>query len=333
MDAIAELKETKVKEVLVITEENLEIQRKYGLDFHIAKVPSVVIYEGEVIESDYFGLLNCKTKEIINQVKGTYHVSQNEVVIALALKGMSPFRNMEVVKAGELNGGRKVFLQLSIEGDSYVGNDTIKRYVTILDSNDGTASLSVGIGDKTMSCSNQFFKFYKAGESKFRHSMNMEDRIREIPQLIEFALLKSMKMTEIYGDFQKTSVTNDLINGMINHLLDTEKLDKDGNKKEIKGIALTNMEELTRNLKLEMDGGVIDNEPYDGKGRNLWGLFSGVTRWTTHSKKAPNRKFSDGRLEGIMSGTNYRFNQKALEYCLDSLNVKLKSENKELVEL
>ena len=53
------------------------------------------------------------------------------------------------------------------------------------------------------------------------------------------------------------------------------------------------------------------------KGRNVWGLHSGVTSWTTHDKSAPRRE--NGRLEGLMVGTNYRTNQKSFDFALDLL--------------
>ena len=48
------------------------------------------------------------------------------------------------------------------------------------------------------------------------------------------------------------------------------------------------------------------------KGENLWGLHSGVTRWTTHDKSAPRRE--NGRVESLIVGTNYKVNQSSLEF-------------------
>jgi hypothetical protein len=48
------------------------------------------------------------------------------------------------------------------------------------------------------------------------------------------------------------------------------------------------------------------------KGKNVWGLHSGVTRWTTHEKSAPRRE--NGRIESSMLSTNYKTNQKSLDF-------------------
>jgi hypothetical protein len=55
------------------------------------------------------------------------------------------------------------------------------------------------------------------------------------------------------------------------------------------------------------------------KGDNLFGLFSGVTSWTTHSKSAPRRE--NGRLESLMVGTNNKTNQDAYEFTMSKLGL------------
>ena len=147
-----------------------------GLDFNIEKLPlvaqlpsSAINGNGDVVpvitpvETDYYGLYNDKLQKVIHSVKGSYTISQNADIVEMVLRGAEPFGNLSVTKAGSLHEGRKVFIQLGIDGFSNVGNDKIKRYITIIDSNDGSTGLSVGIGDFTMSCSNQFYKFYKDG--------------------------------------------------------------------------------------------------------------------------------------------------------------------------
>ena len=76
----------------------------------------------------------------------------------------------------------------------------LKRYVTIIDSNDGSASLSVGVGDFTMSCSNQFFQFSKMNQSRFKHTASMSQRVKEIAFLYEGAFAESLEIFWIYNE-------------------------------------------------------------------------------------------------------------------------------------
>ena len=277
-----------------------EILKANGLDFTIQK-EALQDSKGRV--TPYFGLYNSKTDECINTVKEGYEVSQNDEVVELVLRGSEGFGELSVQKAGSLNGGRKVFIQLAIEGDGLVSNDRIKRYITILDSNDGSTSLSIGISDLTMSCSNQFAKFYKQGEAKFRHSSSLQSKLKTIPQLIELALAESLKQIELYKSFASCDISKDLAHRMVKHVL--------GFDREFTSMDVLS-EKSSRSINI-MDKlyNHIDRE-IEGKGLNLWGLHSGITSFTTHESSIPKRE--NGRIESVLNGTSYKMNQSSLEF-------------------
>lgn len=282
-----------------------QILTENGLDFVIEKAPLFALdRNGNQVPSEYFGLINTKTNEVINTVKEGYTVSQNAEVVELVMRGIEPFGNdVSVTKGGSLHGGRRVFLQLAINGDGKVGHDTIKKYITIIDSNDGSTGLSVGIGDLTMSCQNQFFKFYKSGQSKFRHTASLERRIKEIPFLIETALSESLKQIELYNRFASTEVSRDLANKMVKHLLGFDKVYTsvaDLSEKSTRSI--NKMEDIYNAIEREMNS----------KGNTLWGLHSGITFYTTHELSAPKR--DNGKLEVLLQGNGYNLNQASLDF-------------------
>ena len=43
-----------------------------------------------------------------------------------------------------------------------------------------------------------------------------------------------------------------------------------------------------------------------------WGVFNGVTQYTTHQKSAPNRKY--GKQESILTGSCGKMNEKAFNF-------------------
>lgn len=283
-----------------------EILVAHNLDFRIEK-EQLLSATGK--PTPFYGLFNDKTGECINSVKEGYTVSQNDEVVELVLEGMQGFGELSVSKAGALNGGRKVFIQLGIEGMSLVGEERIKRYVTIIDSNDGSTGLSVGIGELVMSCQNQFFKFYKSGQSKLRHTASLTQRIKELPYLIEMALSESLKLTETYKQFQSTPVTRALADEMVKYILGFDKNMSIKADSELSTRSRNAMESLYNHIEKETNQ----------KGLNMFGLFSGVTSWTTHEKSAPRRE--NGREESIMTGTNYRTNEQGLEFALNKLGL------------
>ena len=288
--------QNKVNEILVAN----------NLDFRIEK-EQLLSATGR--PTPFYGLFNDKTGECINSVKEGYTVSQNDEVVELVLRGMEGFGELSVSKAGSLNGGRKVFIQLGIDGMSLVGEERIKRYVTVIDSNDGSTGLSVGVGELVMSCQNQFFKFYKSGQSKLRHTVSLTQRIKEIPMLIEMALSESLKLTETYKQFQSTPVTRKLADEMVKYILGFDKTMSIKQDSELSTRSRNAMDSLYNHIEKETNQ----------KGLNLFGLFSGVTSWTTHEKSAPRRE--NGREESMMTGTNYRTNEQGLEFALNKLGL------------
>tara|TARA_R110000796_G_scaffold1673_3_gene6966 strand:+ start:12916 stop:13842 length:927 start_codon:yes stop_codon:yes gene_type:complete len=301
---------TKTKEVPVAiapikhSDETLAQLKQFGLDFIIAKEPQNVVYMGRPIKSNYVNLINTKTDEVIHVAKSGYHVSQNADILEMVNRAASSFKNIEVVFAGNIQNGKKVYIQLKVQGDAFIGDDVVTKYITIIDSNDGSTQLSVGISDFTMSCANQYFQFYRAGQSKFKHTASLSLKIRELKPLIEAALSRTMRMEELYKDFQSTPVTRELAKNMVDTLLG---YDCDG--EDLTNRATANIKKLWEN---------IDHELED-KGMNIWGLFSGVTRWTTHDKQAPKR--ANGRVEAIISGDSYKKNQIALTFAMNLLPV------------
>jgi len=289
-----------------------EILSAHGLDFTIEKAPLIAHNnQGEQMITPYYGLFNSSTNECINTVKEGYTVSQNADVVEMVLRGMEKFGSeLTVSKAGSINGGRRVFMQLAIEGDSKVGDDIIKRYVTIIDSNDGSTGLSVGIGDLTMSCMNQFFRFYKEGNAKFRHTATLNEKIKSIPSLIETALGESLRQVERYRRFVSTPVSQGLADKMVKSVL--------GYDRAITSIA--EFDKLTQKSINIMDDLYthIDKE-MEQKGMNMWGLHSGVTSWTTHARKSPKRV--NGEWENMLVGTSYKKNQASFEFALNELSL------------
>lgn len=306
---------TQVQEILVENGLDFKIE-KQGL-YRIKDIDLILNLENgalrgtdfEPIATPYFGLVNTKSGNTINAVKDGYTVSQNHEILNLALLGMQNFGDeLSISKAGSLNDGRKVFIQLKIDGIKKIGNDKLTQYVTIIDSNDGSTSLSIGIGDKCMRCQNQFFEFYKAGNAKFRHTATLEQKLRTIPMLIETALAKNLRQIRLYEIFESTPITRELANGMVKAMLGHDRV-------------LTSMDEQakksSRSINI-MDALYTDIETeFNQVGLNLWGLFGGATRFTTHTQVAPKRE--NGREEGLMNGTSYKLNQLALEYCESQL--------------
>lgn len=285
-----------------------EILLNNGLDFTINKYPlGATDSDNNTLITPYYGLFNSKSGECLNTCKSGYSVSQNSEVVEMILRGMEKFGDtLQVSKAGSLNGGRKVFIQMEIAGHSKVGDDIIKRYITAIDSNDGSTGLSIGISDVVMHCQNQFFKFYKAGEAKFRHTATIAAKIQSIPRLIETALDQSLEQVRIYNKFISTPLSRNLADKMVKEVLGYDSVFTSVEEQaKLTGRSINIMETLYSNIETETN--IVGN--------NVWGLFNGLTRYTTHNATVPKRE--NGLIESLVSGGGYEKNLTGFEFCVN----------------
>lgn len=285
-----------------IKEQAQRLLAEHGLDFRIHKLPLGAQFGGQEVSSPYYGLYNDQTGEIINTVKEGYHISQNDEIMEAVLRGSQRFGELKINQAHSFHGGRRTHISMEIEGVGRVSKDVIKRYITVIDSNDGTSGLLVGIGNFTMSCSNLFYSFEENGRLRARHTRSLGQKISQIEHMIESQLTASMELMDLYNKFQSTTVSRDLAHKLVNHLLGVDRLSDKAQLEATSTRTLNAMDALYSNIENEMNC----------KGDNLWGLHSGVTRWTTHEKSAPRRE--NGRLESLTVGTNYNTNLQSLDF-------------------
>ncbi len=288
-----------------LIENNLDFRIEKSPLFGTIQVPSVGANGIEMInksvETDYFVLFNSTTGECINTVKAGYEPTQNEDVVKAVLHGLKGIDDIEIKRANSINGGRKIAIQLGINTYSHVNGDEIKKYITIIDSNDGSTGLGVGVGNTTMSCQNQFFKFYKASQFKARHTRSIVESIKELPYLIQANFEQSNRVIEVFNRLSTVSVNNRIVDKFVNELIGVDKSMTEFQIRELgkDGRTLNRMESIYNNIHTEMSS----------KGNSLWGLFSGLTRYTTHESSAPKR--DNGREESLIIGTNYKLNEVA----------------------
>lgn len=289
------------------------ILKEHKLDFTVVKSPLIGTLNGEPAITPYFGLFNDKSRECINTVKSNYTVSQNWMLVEMVLKGALNFSSdLEVYKAGALHGGRQVFMQMKVNGWGHVGKSKIERYITIIDSNDGSTSLSVGIGDKDMFCQNQFYYFYKTGQAKFRHTPTIEEKIYKIPDLIEVALNESMRQIKRYQVFNDTKIDPDLQHTLVHTLLGYDRVITPKEKfEELSTKSINRMDALYRHIEKETKA----------RGWSLWSLHSGVTSYTTHEVKGPKRTEGNGREESLLIGSSYKMNMQSFNFMKKKANL------------
>ena len=210
------------------------------------------------------------TNTIVGVHSDGYQPYQNYELMDL-LHQVSGRTGLEVHRGGDFKDGGRIYVQLK-GNDLKLGNDRIEGFLTGVNSFDGSTSLSFGHSNTTISCMNTFFRVMKGLQHKVRHTKSMSLKVEDICKSLDIVLEEEKQTFKYIVELSETRF-DDLIKEKV-----TRKLF--GIKPEFS----LDSDELSTRTKNNLSRFYIDlNGEIQGKGDNLWGLFSGVTKYTTHS--------------------------------------------------
>jgi phage/plasmid-like protein (TIGR03299 family) len=214
-----------------------------------------------------------------------YYPYQNHQLIEL-LDKVSQQSGLEIHRGGSFGDGQKVFIQLK-SNDLKLGDDKIEGYITGINSFDGTTSLAFRPSNITISCQNTFFGAFRSMDTKVRHTKNMVMRVDDICRGLEKVVEEETKMFEDIKMLSETRMTKEsedwVTRTLFNIMRDVDMNDEDS-------ISSVTRNKLSR-FEVDLNGELKE------KGGNLWGLFSGVTKYTTHSMKKDDN--SENKMFGV----------------------------------
>jgi hypothetical protein len=247
----------------------VEILNKANLNWNV-KSEKVTTESGITLDG-YSALVREDTNVPLSVRSESYYPYQNYDLVEL-LDRVSGLTGLSIHKGGFFGEGQKVFIQLK-SNNLRIGNDRVEGYLTGINSFDGTTSLAFGPSNITISCQNKFFAAFREMQSKVRHTKNMVVKIDEICKRLEGVLDEEkivfdniLKLSETrFDDIIKDRVTRELFG-----------INKDVDLKDMEAISGVTRNKLSR-FYVDLNGEL------QGKGDNLWGLFSGITKYTTHS--------------------------------------------------
>jgi len=211
----------------------------------------------------------------------------NNTIVGVHSDGYQPYQNhelmdllhqvsgrtgLEIHRGGDFKGGGRIYVQLK-GNDLKLGNDRIEGFLTGVNSFDGSTSLAFGHSNTTISCQNTFFRVMSGLQNKVRHTKSMSLKVEDICRRLDVVLEEEKQTFKYITELSETRF-DDLIKEKV-----TRKLF--GIKPEIN---LMDEDALSTRTRNNLSRFYIDlNGELNEKGDNMWGLFSGVTKYTTHS--------------------------------------------------
>lgn len=248
---------------------------QYGLDWTVRKEQMQTV--SGIICPDSFAIVREDNNAILGVHSDNYEPFQNEQMMELLYK-ISNSMGIEVHKCGTFGDGEKVYIQLENKNFNLSNGDQIKTYFTSVNSFDGSTQFGFGTTNITISCMNTFMGAYRTLDSKMKHTKSMVIKLDNIVKQLRQMKVEEEKNIITIEKLSKHKIDNNSKMLVTRLLFDLKK--QDGyNINE-----LINNPELSTRKKNQIisfnDNLLIETSQ---KGENLWGLFSGMTRFTTHA--------------------------------------------------
>lgn len=274
-----------------------ELLDNFNLNWRVAKKP---LYLGDGSETEFYAIQREDTKQRFTTCKDDYTIFQNSELAEMLIR-ISEKTGYDLHKGGFFAGGAKVYVQIkspNIITNLGENHDTVKGFLTGINTHDGTGSLRWGTANLTISCYNTFMYAMKQLKNKVRHTssihMKVEDAIAELHKVetVERALFDTfIKLSEIPLTREiGTRIVKD-VTGVDVTLPQSEAQNKYSTQ------ALNKSKTLLNSIAQETKQ----------KGQTLWGLFSGVTEFTTH-RAGTSKATQDDRLQSTYIGTSFTTN-------------------------
>lgn len=265
-----------------------DILDSYGLNWTVEKEK---LYLPNNLDSGFYGIVRQDNKTCFGTCKDQYETFQNSELLELVNEAAGKL-GLNVTKAGSFKAGALVYLQLKTGDLTGIGqnNDTVNKYITALNSHDGSCSLKWGIYNRVVSCQNQIWHLKKTLQNSVKHTTNMQARIREIMRSIEDIQEEEKKIYEFYNKFAEAPIYKKTAEDITKLVLDID-------------VRETAEKDLTTYQKNRFNDlhAAINSETRE-KGNTLWGIFNGVTKYTTHYM--PGKEAQRQQSKAIGKGKN-----------------------------
>ena len=227
--------------------------------------------ESGIIIPQQKAIIRDDTNTVLSVHGEGYYPYQNHQLIEL-LDKVSQQVGLPIHKGGMFGDGKKVFIQLK-SNDLKLGTDRVEGFITGVNSFDGSTSLAFGPSNITISCQNTFFAAFRNMDTKVRHTKNMVMRVDEICRGLERVIEEEAIMFEDIKQMADTKMTKENQEWVSRLLFNIER---EVNLNDEKALSTVTRNKLSR-FEIDLNGELKE------KGDSLWGLFSGVTKYTTHS--------------------------------------------------
>lgn len=247
-----------------LQEQTFDLLEKTGLNWTVTKQP-LQTASGVITES--FGIIKGGANPSwLGTVGKQYETFQNFEMAELLLQTTNGV-DLQITKGGELKGGRKTFMQVALD-DAFIGKSNVKRYISALNSHDGSTSVGFGSTNTNIICENTFHMAY-GDMGKIKHTGTMKERLDVMMKNLRHAIGLDEKLMDNFKRMADLQLKDEAVERVINAIF---AVNKNTPVAEIS----TRKENQVRAFAGSLETSIKE------QGSTIWALFNGVTRYTNH---------------------------------------------------
>lgn len=268
------------------------------LNWEITELPVQTVFNNTTLTiGGYKTLARNDNGDVLSIKKDSYNPLTNARFMEIA-ELIKKYSGFELTGYQEYKNGAKVLGYLKNNGDvQKIGGHVIEDYMLIGNSFDGSTSFFSGCVTELLRCTNQFGRINQV--SRIRHTANNEVKINEFLEQIKQHFAQREYMYNSFNRMGEKIVSDEVFEKALNYILEID----------------VNEEISTRKLnQKELLASCIEAESRE-LGKNVWGLFNGVTWYTTHELN------SKEKVKGNIFGTPYKLNERAFNFCNNVVGV------------
>lgn len=250
------------------------------------------IYHGDkqIINGNY-ALIRSDNQKVLEIHKDSYNPFYNVEFKALLddLQKISGFENLTY---SEFKEGKIVlgYLQNNSTNECKVNGFDVNKYLVLGNSHDGSKGIFLGTSEVMIRCTNAFGQILKSNVIK--HTKNNFRRIDELKQAFEVYHKQNEILANLYVKMNKISIDQSLIDMVTKRMFDVDN----NEEKQISTRKDNQILDFHNSIKTETND----------LGNNVFGLFHGMTHYTSHKLKGEN-------VVGNLFGTASKMNEKGFQ--------------------